>query len=159
MRLIWVIAGLQGKTLDAASPHAPATAASLEATVPARRVLLLEGIASGEVLLVVASIVAVNRGGALHGAATLRAVNDGTASLSCVPFLGEATGRVLWLRGEERSLVVVDGSGTSVGGSVGSGACVSVVDVGGALVRVGKVRVRIGLLERVRRSLRRRLSL
>lgn len=154
MRLVRIVARLQSKTLDASSPHTPATTTSLETTVSAHRVLLLECVPPSRKILVVASIVAVDRGGALHAVGTVLTVNDRASSLCRIPFLSEATGWVLWLWRNE-SVVVVDRSGTGVGSGVCGGTCVGVIDVGGVLVRVGKVGVGVMVLEGVRGCLRR----
>lgn len=152
MGLVGVGGGLQGKTLDAASPHATTAAAALETAIASQRVLLLKSVVADGQLLVVARIEAVDRGGALHvGAGGVVAVNDRGAALGGAPFLGEASDRLRMLRlrhGKRvviavvRRVVVVSWArvGVGVGGGVGGGGAL-VVGGGGGGGRRGRVRI------------------
>lgn len=66
MPFVAIRSGLQRETPDAPCSRAPATAATFQASIATKRVLLLESIVATRELLVVTSIVAVDRVGTLH---------------------------------------------------------------------------------------------
>lgn len=84
---------VHGKTSDAAGPCAATTAGA------ANGPLLLQGVVPDGKILVIASGITVNRGGALHGCGcAVVIIEDGTAALAGVPLFGKATcGGGVWL--------------------------------------------------------------
>lgn len=77
-------ARVHSETPDAAGPCAAATAGATNGA------LLLQGIVPEGEILVIASGVTVNRGGALHGCGCAVVIEDGTAALAGVPLFGKA---------------------------------------------------------------------
>lgn len=88
--IFWVRCRMKGQAPNAAGP----TAAAAVAAAAVGRILLLERIVPHREEMVVAGGEAMDRTGALHGDGKLvsgRAVDDGAATLACVPVLDEST--------------------------------------------------------------------
>lgn len=113
VHFVLVRVGLQSQAPDTAGFHAPTTAGPAQAAIAADRGLLLEGVAPPNMhaarairVSAPAASGAGKRVGAAYAAHVAvfavaevswdRAVEDGTASLASIPFLGELAGGTCW---------------------------------------------------------------
>lgn len=93
--LVRVGSGVERKAPDTASSGAATTTTAAETGLTTHGALLLQSVATRELLLlevaIVAGAVAVGRGRAMHAASAVVTVNNRGSSLAGVPLLSEAT--------------------------------------------------------------------